>query len=422
MNAPFYKFGAFGDEVSLIVAFVIGIAFGFVLERAGFGSARKLAAQFYFRDMAVLKVMFTAIVTAMVGIYLLGRVGIVDLSLVYLTPTYLVPQIVGGIILGIGFVIGGYCPGTSVVSAGTGRVDGMVYLVGVVGGLFGYAEIYPAIADWTHSTDMGQVTIPGLFGLPYGLVVAGVVVMAVVAFAASELAERRFGGVAPSGGSLVEQPWRMTPVRGLMVGLLVLGLIALVAGSPYRGSRAVLDTKQLAMMVDGKQDHVTVEDLADRIIRGENDFTLVDLRDAESYKRYHIPMARNLTLAEWEPGFIPRNETIILYSDGGIHAAQAWFLLQAQGYGSVYALLGGLDEWVDEILYPSQPADLTPEGAVAFERRAEVARFFGGSPRTGEDATDGSNESSPPSLAPPVMPTMGDTPLIAPKRKKREGC
>ena len=110
MNAPFYKFGLFGDEASFIIAFVIGIGFGFFLERAGFGSGRKLAAQFYLRDLSVLKVMFTAIITAMTGLYLLSRLGLVDLSLVYLVPTFLVPQIVGGLLLGFGFVIGGYCP------------------------------------------------------------------------------------------------------------------------------------------------------------------------------------------------------------------------------------------------------------------------------------------------------------------------
>ncbi len=108
MSAPWFKFGLFGDEVSFIVAFAIGIGFGFFLERAGFGSARKLAGQFYFTDMAVFKVMFTAIVTAMLGLFYLGWIGVLDLSLVYLTGTFLPAQIVGGVILGFGFIIGGY--------------------------------------------------------------------------------------------------------------------------------------------------------------------------------------------------------------------------------------------------------------------------------------------------------------------------
>ena len=108
MNAPLFEYGLFGGEVSLLVAFVIGLGFGFFLERAGFGGARKLAAQFYLTDLTVFKVMFTAIVTAMLGVFYLGWAGLLDLSLVYISPTYLWPQAIGGLVLGFGFVIGGY--------------------------------------------------------------------------------------------------------------------------------------------------------------------------------------------------------------------------------------------------------------------------------------------------------------------------
>ena len=190
MIAPFFKFGMFNDEISLIVAVVIGIGFGFVLERAGFGSARKLAAQFYFTDMTVLKVMFTAIVTAMLGVYFLSVAGFMDLSLVYLTPTNIAPQVVGGLLLGFGFVIGGYCPGTSCVSASTGRIDGWVYLVGIIVGIFAFGEAFPLLEAFYNSTPMGEMTLPALLGLPYGLIVFAVVVMAIGAFAAAEWGER----------------------------------------------------------------------------------------------------------------------------------------------------------------------------------------------------------------------------------------
>lgn len=104
---PLFKYGAFGDEAGLVVAFAIGLGFGFFLERAGFGSARKLVSQFYLNDLAVFKVMFTAIVTAMLGTTYLAWMGVLDLSLVYLTPTWLWPQVVGGLVLGVGFVVGG---------------------------------------------------------------------------------------------------------------------------------------------------------------------------------------------------------------------------------------------------------------------------------------------------------------------------
>jgi hypothetical protein len=192
MNAPFYKFGAFGDEASLLVAFAIGIGFGWFLERAGFGSARKLVSQFYLDDLAVFKVMFTAIVTAMLGVFYLAWMGVLDLSLVYLTPTHLWPQIAGGLLLGVGFVIGGYCPGTSMVAAVTGRIDGMLFVVGVIAGVFAFGEAYPLLRGFFTSGAMGTVTLPGLLHLPYGLVVLLVVLMALGGFAGAEWVERRF--------------------------------------------------------------------------------------------------------------------------------------------------------------------------------------------------------------------------------------
>lgn len=191
MNAPFFKYGLFGDDVSLVIAFLIGIGFGFFLERAGFGSSKKLAAQFYFTDLTVFKVMFTAIITAMVGVYYLSVIGFVDLSLVYLTPTFLLPQIVGGLILGVGFVVGGYCPGTSCVAASTGRIDAVVYLLGVIFGIFVFGEAFPLVSSFYVSTPMGQITLPQISGLPYGLLVFLVVLMALGGFAGAEWVEKK---------------------------------------------------------------------------------------------------------------------------------------------------------------------------------------------------------------------------------------
>lgn len=108
MFAPLSQMNFFGEATGFVFAFLIGLGFGFILERAGFGSAKKLAAQFYFRDMTVFKVMFTAIVVAMLGIYYLNAFGWLDLDLIYINPTYIWAQLVGGLILGFGFIIGGY--------------------------------------------------------------------------------------------------------------------------------------------------------------------------------------------------------------------------------------------------------------------------------------------------------------------------
>lgn len=190
MNLPFYKFGFFSEEISLVVAVLIGIGFGFFLERAGFGNATKLAAQFYFKDMAVFKVMFTGIVTAMLGVFYLSSLGYMDFSLIYITDTYILPQMLGGFILGVGFVIGGYCPGTSAVACSTGKIDGMVYLAGVMFGIFIFGEMFPLIEGLYNSTPMGRVTIPEFFNLPFGVVVFLVVLMALGGFAGAEKVEK----------------------------------------------------------------------------------------------------------------------------------------------------------------------------------------------------------------------------------------
>jgi hypothetical protein len=190
MIAPFYKLGAFGDETSLIIAFVLGIGFGFFLERAGFGSGKKLAAQFYLRDLAVFKVMFSAIVTAMLGVTFLAWVGILDLSLVYLVPTYWGAQVIGGLLLGIGFVVGGYCPGTSIASAATGRIDALVYVSGFAVGTLGFALAWPLVEQLYTAGDLGTTTLPRAFDIKYGLMVFGVVVLAVAGFAGATWIEK----------------------------------------------------------------------------------------------------------------------------------------------------------------------------------------------------------------------------------------
>jgi hypothetical protein len=191
MSAPFYKLGYFGDEVSLILAFVLGVGFGFFLERAGFGSARKLVAQFYLRDLAVFKVMFSAIVTAMLGVTYLAWIGYLDLSLVYLVPTFWSAQLVGGLLLGAGFVIGGYCPGTSIASTATGRLDGLAYVAGFAGGTLAYALVSPALEGLYKSGAIGPTTLPGALGVDRGLIVFAVVVIAVAGFAGATWIEQK---------------------------------------------------------------------------------------------------------------------------------------------------------------------------------------------------------------------------------------
>ena len=185
MNGPFYINGWIGEEASLVFALVIGVAFGFFLERAGLGSAKKLVAQFYGTDMTVFKMMFTAIITAMIGLFWLDLFGVMNLELVYLTPTYLAPQLIGGLVFGVGFIIGGYCPGTSCVAGATGSLDGWMNLLGMLSGILIFGELYPLLEEFYNATPMGELTLDDYFQLPSGLMVFVLVMVALAGFWAS---------------------------------------------------------------------------------------------------------------------------------------------------------------------------------------------------------------------------------------------
>jgi rhodanese-related sulfurtransferase len=177
--------------------------------------------------------------------------------------------------------------------------------------------------------------------------------------------------------------------RKLAIVAVALGTLALLA-QPHRGPFVKLDARELASVVEAEVDHVTAPELASWIVEGRADYPLL------------------------------RNEKIVLYSEGGIHSAQAWMLLRARGYEAVYMVLGGLDAWQDEVLFPALPADADARARAQFERAAQVAKFFGGEARSGNGAAAAAASVALPKLtAPPPMPGPA-TPVA--KKKKKEGC
>ena len=175
----------------MIAAIAIGIAFGFALERAGLGSARKLAGQFYLTDLTVFKVMFTAILVAMLGAFWLGRTGVIDLGRVYVPETWIAPQLAGGLVFGAGFVVAGLCPGTSCVAAASGRADGAVVMAGMFAGVLGTGLAFAALQHFYESTGRGALTLPQLLHVPYGVVVFAVVAIALIGFRVAQAIESR---------------------------------------------------------------------------------------------------------------------------------------------------------------------------------------------------------------------------------------
>ncbi len=185
--------GSLGHVFENVFYVFTGFWFGFALERAGFGNSRKLAAQFYLKDMRVLKVMFTAILTAMLLIFWSSALGLLDYRALYINPTHMWPGIVGGLIFGAGFVIGGYCPGTAIVSMSTLKLDGMFFVLGLLFGMTIFGETVGLFQVFFDSSgSYGEVTLQGWLGLPTGLVVLAVVLMALGMFLGAEKIEAFF--------------------------------------------------------------------------------------------------------------------------------------------------------------------------------------------------------------------------------------
>jgi len=198
MIAPFAKVFAWGPTTAAVVAILLGVGFGFFLERAGFGSAKTLAGVWYGYNFAVIRVMFTAIVVALLGLFGLHYIGFVNLDLVYVNGTFLWPQIVGGFIFGLGFNIGQYCPGTSVVALATGKLDALVFVVGFMVGVVLFSFAFPLFEGFFSSSSMGRVTLPGALGLPAGVVVLAVVVIALAAFLFTHFLDGKLGNSGSS--------------------------------------------------------------------------------------------------------------------------------------------------------------------------------------------------------------------------------
>ena len=213
----------------------------------------------------------------------------------------------------------------------------------------------------------------------------------------------------------------------LAVAAVVLGAVALAA-TPYPGGRVTLDARELALVVSREADHVEAPELAAWVVEGRGDYRLIDLRSEAEYALYHIPGAVNLPLAGLMDAGLGRQEKLVLYSDGGIHSAQAWMLLRAEGFRAVYMLKGGLEEWRDQVLWPVLADNPGPDDRARDERRRMLSAYFGGQPRLASSVAAGSAPAAGvpaglpgvPRVAVPKLP--GGVVPKAPVRKKKEGC
>ena len=180
------------QNTNFFMAFLIGIGFGFILESSGFSSSRKLAGVFYGYDTVVLKVFFTAAIVAMLGLLFMSLFNWIDLDMVYINPTYLWSTIIGGAIMGAGFIAGGFCPGTSFCAASIGKIDAMFFIGGMFIGIAIFAEAYPLLETFYKGSFRGTPTLPQALGFKDGVVVLGIILVALGMFWVGEWAEKKF--------------------------------------------------------------------------------------------------------------------------------------------------------------------------------------------------------------------------------------
>jgi hypothetical protein len=189
---PLSSYFVFPEWLNMLTAFLIGTGFGFALEQGGFSSSRKLAGMFYGYDATVLKVFFTAAIVALIGSQLMNYLGLLNLNLVYVNEFYVTAAIVGGIIMGAGFIMGGFCPGTGLCAMSIGKIDAIVFVAGGLAGAFIFAETYPYIQDMANAGYKGPVRIDESFGLSPGMFALLMICAAAVMFWIAEIAEKKF--------------------------------------------------------------------------------------------------------------------------------------------------------------------------------------------------------------------------------------
>ena len=161
---PLYSNGHLSPEANLFFALIMGFAFGFILERTGFTRSQLIADTFYFKNIAVPKIMGVTVITATTWFIIFAWLGLIDLNALFSPKTYVLPYLVGGLLFGAGMVMAGYCPGTAVAGLGTGKSDAFVFILGLFAGALLYFVLYPYVKDFANSTNLGVLKLQDLFG------------------------------------------------------------------------------------------------------------------------------------------------------------------------------------------------------------------------------------------------------------------
>ncbi len=347
--APFALAADLGKAGAYLIYLLIGIAFGATLEVAGFANSPKLAGQFYLRDMTVLKVMFTGIITAMLLIFLATAAGLLAFNDIYVPPTYLWPGIVGGLIMGVGFIIGGFCPGTSLVALGSLKLDGLFFFLGTLFGILTFEETVGFFGNFWYSSYWGRSLLPELFGLSTGATVFLIILMALGVFWLAEKAEAFFGGGVKDANGM-RLPVRLAGAGGLT--LLALVVMGMGQPTPLEKYQAMAEEKDV--MLEQRQVQIDAGELIQVAQNHGMKLVLLDVRNERDFNLFHLLDSRRTPLEELAQGAYtkelldePANAVVILVSNDEGESTRAWKMLTGEGIMNVYILEGGINAWLD---------------------------------------------------------------------------
>jgi rhodanese-related sulfurtransferase len=338
------------NELNLVVALLIGVAFGFVLEQAGFSSSRKLTGLFYGTDFTVLRVFFTAGVTAMTGVLLLSKAGLLDASVIYIHPTYVQSALIGGLIMGVGFVVGGFCPGTSFCAMSVGRIDAMVFVGGGLAGVFAFGEAFPVVRGLYQAGSLGDPTVPAYFGISPGVVLVAMIAVAIAAFVFTSSIERRVNPRSPATA------FHAGRHRLAALALLVAGVA--VAAWPDYQARLLAKASDEQLRLVNPIDRMTPDEVAFRIVDADPSLLLVDVRPVEAFAKWTLPGAVSIPPSDlFGRGLPPELSHVqrrkVFFADDERQAEEAATLARLLGYENVAVLEGGLTQFKATILEAS---------------------------------------------------------------------
>ena len=369
---PFWALSGDSRELGLVVAVLLGFAFGFVLERAGFGQADKLAAQFYLRDMTVFEVRFSAIVTAMLGVMVAAGFGVVDLGALSgsaVSTTCLWSMLVGGLLLGAGFIISGYCPGTSAVSAASGNLDGMFTFGGVILGSLVYAEAFPVLGKLAGLGDQGQIFLYDLLGVPAPLLAAGITLMALALFLGAEKVERIMARRSGDDSALASQARRPRRLAfGVLGGVALLAVVSMALPvAPHAAGPGAAKAARVGQ--------ISQEQLARRVLERPWSLRILDVRAEEQCRKRRVPGAECAPLAtlrglELSYSAGERDLVLVASNDRTLTRVPK----AARGYpGKVLLLSGGFDGWRGYALTRPRPPKASASAAELSDYRFRAA-------------------------------------------------